>query len=70
METAGYIAMVPGGPYGSPRWALIRPGGVVVNTFPESGTREDVRRALARAGLRLGDDNKVERASGPEPQRA
>ncbi len=70
MGIAGYIALVPGGPYGSPRWALLRPEGGVVSAFPESSTREDVRRALEREGLRLRDDNKVERASGPEPQRA
>ena len=70
METAGYIAMVPGGPFGSPRWALIRPDGAVVSTFPESSTREDVRRALAKDGLRLRGDNKVEQASGPELERA
>ena len=70
METAGYIAMVPGGPFGSPRWALLRPDGFMERTFPESSTREDVRRALATEGLRLRDDNKVERAPGPELQRA
>ena len=63
----GHIARVPGGPFGMPRWALLRSDGGIASTFPESGTREDVRRALAKAGLRLRDDDKVEEASGPGP---
>ncbi len=68
MGIAGYIALVPGGPFGSPTWALLRPEGGMVSTFAESSTREDVRRALAKDGMRLRDDNKVERAPGPGPE--
>ena len=69
-SSIGYIAMVPSGRFGAPGWALVRSGSIAPTPLPEGSTREDVRRALDRTGLRLCGDDKVERAPGPGPRDA